>query len=379
MKIVIAPNAFKGSMTAGQAAKAMVKGIESVIPDADTLMVPVADGGDGLVDVFTNALSGNIITRDVQGPLWRAIHASYCLVPDMKLAAVEMALASGLALLKDNERNPMLTTTYGTGELIADALARGAQKVVIGIGGSSTNDCGIGMAAALGVQFLDKDGKEVKPVGGEMINVTDIDLSGLYPAVRSADFEVACDVDNPLIGEKGAARVYGPQKGATEFQVRELEDGLENIAAVIEKTLGIDVRNIPGSGAAGGLGAGLMAFLNAKLRKGIDLVFDTVELEEKIRGADLVLTAEGQIDFQTKFGKAPAGVGAVAKKLGVPCIAIAGSVGEGINELHDLGISAVFSLCAGPICLSDAMTNGSDYLTNITAQVIRAFIAGRTI
>lgn len=375
MKIVLAPNAFKGCMTASVAAEAMRAGVLAALPNADITMVAVADGGDGLVDVFTSALGGSTEYVTVSDPLGRPIKAGYCLVREEKIAAVEMALASGLALLEPGKRNPLLTSTYGTGELIAEALKNGARKIVIGIGGSSTTDCGIGMATALGAKFLDQHGNALNTIGKEMINVCDIDLSGMMEHIKDTDFEVACDVDNPLTGDKGAARVYGPQKGANPQQVEELERGLCHLAEVIKDKLGVDINNIPGAGAAGGLGAGLMAFLNAKLRKGIELVFDTVKLDEKMKGANLVFTAEGQIDFQTKFGKAPAGVGQLAKKHNCPCIAIAGSVGEGINELHASGITAVFSLCNGPVTLDEAMKNGPQYLQKVTEQVVRTFAA----
>lgn len=378
MKIVLAPNAFKGSMSASAAAQAMREGALQAIPDAAVRMVPVADGGDGLVDVFLNALNGVEEHKTVSGPLWEKTDACFCYVPARKMAAIEMAVASGLALLPPERRDPTKTTTYGTGELIAKALRLGARRLTIGIGGSATNDGGTGVAAALGVRFLDAAGHELQPVGGNLHMIADIDTDGLMHEAREAIFDVACDVDNPLLGEKGAARVYGPQKGATPQQVKDLEFGLANLADVIERKLSMNVRDIPGGGAAGGLGAGLLAFLGAKLRKGIDLVFQAVGLEDKIIGADLVLTAEGQIDFQTKFGKAPAGVAALAKKHGIPCVAIAGGIGEGISDLHDCGITAVFSLCPAPVTLAEAMQNGGGYLRAATEQIIRLYVAGVT-
>lgn len=379
MRIVLAPNAFKGSLSASAAAQAMQEGVHQAIPSAEVVMVPVADGGDGLVDVFLNALNGIEEHKTVSGPLWEKTNASFCFVPARKMAAIEMAVASGLALLPPEKRDPTLTTTYGTGELIAKALRLGARRLTIGIGGSATTDGGIGVAAALGVRFLDDARKEIQPIGGNMHLIRDIDMSSLMYEAREAIFEVACDVDNPLLGEKGAARVYGPQKGATPQQVKELEYGLANLAEVIEKKLGLNVRDLPGAGAAGGLGAGLLAFIGAKLRKGIDLVFQAVGLEDRMLGADLVLTAEGQIDFQTKFGKAPAGVAALAKKHGIPCVAIAGGVGEGISDLHDCGISAVFSLCPAPLSLEEAMKNGGLYLRGATEQIVRLFLCNRQV
>ncbi len=378
MKIVLAPNALKGSLCASAAAAALARGVKRAAPDAEVLCVPVADGGDGLVDVFLHALSGQEVRRNVTGPLWEDVSAAFCLVPDQKMAAIEMATASGLALLRPEQRNPLLTTTYGTGQLLAEALRMGARKLTIGIGGSATNDGGTGMACALGIRFLDDAGSEVKPNGGNLSRIRSIDDSRLMPEVRTACIEAACDVDNPLLGARGSAAVYAPQKGATPAQVAQLEAGLANLADCIERKYGLNVRDLPGAGAAGGMGAGLLAFLGAKLRKGIHLVFDAVGLEEKIRGADLVFTAEGQIDYQTRFGKAPAGVAELAQKYNIPCIAIAGGIGEGVEELHATGISAIFTLCPGPVSLPDAMSRGAEYMELVASQAMRLFLAARS-
>lgn len=377
MKIALAPNALKGCLTATQAAEAMARGVARACPDAEITQVPVADGGDGLTDVLVNALRGETLSVAVTGPRGDPVQAPFCHVPARRLAAIEMATASGLALLSSDRLNPLLTTTYGTGELIAAALDLGISHLIVGIGGSATNDGGIGMATALGARFLDASGAPVEPVGGALATIQRIDLSGLDPRLATVRVEAICDVDNPLLGARGAAYVYGPQKGATPEQVRELDAGLGNLAAAIERDLGANVRELPGAGAAGGLGAGLNAFLKAELRRGVDLVLDLVGLEEQLRGADLVLTAEGQIDFQTAFGKAPAGVGERARALGVPCLAIAGSVGGGLETLHELGIDAVFSLCPGPVTLEQAMASGGDYLAAAAEQAVRAFLAGR--
>lgn len=377
MKIVIAPNALKGCLTAAEAAEALAHGVARVSPDIDIVQVPVADGGDGLADVLVNALQGVERTALVSGPLGDPASATFCHVPARRLAAIEMATASGLALLAKERLNPLLTTTLGTGELIKAALDLDIAHLIIGIGGSATNDGGIGMATALGVRFLDGNGQPVEPVGGALGMIQRIDLSGLDARLAAVRIEVICDVDNPLLGERGAAHVYGPQKGATPDQVRRLDAGLANLAAVIDRDLGLDVRDLPGAGAAGGLGAGLKAFLNAELRRGVDLVLDLVGLNEQLRGADLVLTAEGQIDFQTAFSKAPAGVAERARAGNVPCIAIAGSVGRGLDALHELGINAVFSLCPGPVSLEQAMASGGDYLAAAAEQAVRAFLAGR--
>ena len=377
MKIVAAPNAFKGSLTASEAASAMAEGITQVLPDAEVVQVPVADGGDGLVDVAVEALDGERRVLKVTGPRNSPVEADFCYVKSMDLVTVEMALASGLALLTDESRDPTLTTTFGTGELIRAGLDLGVKRIDVGIGGSATNDGGIGMAQALGARFLDKDGKELPGIGSALGAIAEIDLSGLDPRVKETTFEAVCDVDNPLCGEKGAAAVYGPQKGASPEQVKELDQGLRNLADLIKKQLGVDIVDMPGAGAAGGLGAGLHAFLGAKLCKGIDLIFGLVGLEEKLAGADLALTGEGQIDFQTVFGKAPGGVGLAAKAQGVPCFAIAGAVGLELGDLHATGIDAVFSICTCPMTLEESMKNSKENLARVTQQAIRAFLAGR--
>ncbi len=375
MKIIIAPNAFKGSLTAGEAAAAMAAGIRSVLEDADIVKVPVADGGDGLVAVATNTLKGERRKILVTGPCFDLVEAEFCFVPELDFVAVEMALASGLALLPEDCRNPARTTTFGTGELIMAALDLGAGKIGVGIGGSGTNDGGIGMAAALGARFLDNNNKELKPVGASLADIVHVDTSGLDPRLRNTVIEAVYDVDNPLLGEHGATRVYAPQKGAAPEQVEILEAGLANLAAVIQNDLGLDIRKLPGSGAGGGMGAGLYAFLGAKLRPGTEMVLELTGLDKKMADADLVLTGEGQIDFQTAFGKAPAGVAAMAKKRKIPCIAIAGTIGDDLGDLHNMGISAVFSICPGPIPLEEAMEKGDEYLARVSAQVIRCFLA----
>jgi glycerate kinase len=377
MKIVVAPNAFKGSLSATEAARAMAAGITAILPAAEVVQVPVADGGDGLVDVAVEALNGERRTLEVTGPRNHPVAADFCYVKSRDLVTVEMALASGLALLPDAQKDPTLTTTYGTGELIRAALDLGVRHIGVGIGGSATNDGGIGMAQALGARFLDQSGQALPGIGASLTAIAAIDLAGLDSRIKTARFEAVCDVDNPLCGPNGAAAVYGPQKGASPAQVEELDRGLRNLADVIREQMGLDVAALPGAGAAGGLGAGLHAFLGAKLRKGIDVIFELVGLADKLNGADLVFTGEGQIDFQTVFGKAPGGVGAAAKARGIPCLAIAGSVGADLGDLHDTGIDAVFSLCTGPATLAASMQHAKENLARVTQQALRAFLAGR--
>jgi glycerate kinase len=357
----------------------MEQGVLAAIPSAEVTKVPVADGGDGLVEVLIEALGGEALPLTVSGPLGEPVRATLCHVPSLGLAAIEMATASGLALLSDEQRDPTRTSTCGTGELIRAALDLGVQRIIVGIGGSATNDGGIGMAAALGVRFLDADGREVTPVGGALGQIRRVDTRGLDPRLKPVRCDVLCDVDNPLTGPRGAAVVYGPQKGATPEQVAALDAGLSHLAERLRADLGLDVSDLPGAGAAGGLGAGLHAFLGAKLRRGVDLVLDLVGLEQALDGADLVITAEGRIDGQTAHGKAPAGVAERAKARNIPCIAIAGSIGEGAAALHALGIDALFSLCPAPMTLKQAMSQGSALLEAATEQVVRCYFRGRGV
>ncbi|MGB3211832.1 MAG: glycerate kinase [Desulforhopalus sp.] len=377
MKIIVAPNAFKGSMSAIVAADAMRQGILDVIPDCEVICVPVADGGDGLTEVMEAALSGTLISKKVMGPRMEPLSSTFCMAEAEGVAVVEMARASGLAILPKNRQDPTRTSTYGTGELIRAALDKGARRIIVGLGGSATCDGGIGMASALGYRFLDDDGRALVPVGDSLQHIRSIDRSKVDERIQNVLVEGVCDVTNPLTGEHGASFVYSAQKGGSPAQIKSLDEGLENLAAVILREMRIDIRCLAGAGAAGGLGGGLHAFLGAELRKGIDLVIDIVNFKEKIRGADLVLTAEGQIDFQTKYDKAPAGVARAAKEQGIPCIAVCGGVGERIDELYDLGFNAVFSLCRGPVSLDFAIQDGFNLLRHGVEQVVRTFLAGK--
>lgn len=376
MKIVLAPNALKGSCSARAAAAALAVGVARALPDAALVQVAVADGGDGLVDVVTQALRGQSRPYRVTGPGFNPVDAELTWVAPQRTAVIEMALASGLALLADVDRDPSATTTFGTGELMRYALALGAEKLVVGIGGSATNDGGIGMAAALGYRFLDRAGEQIVPVGGNLSQIDRIDFGGVDARLAAARVEAICDVDNPLTGPKGASTIYGPQKGATPAQAALLDTGLAHLAAVMQRDLDVDCRDIPGAGAAGGLGAGLIAFCGADLRPGAEVVLELVELDRHLRGADLVITAEGRIDAQTRFGKAPGAVAAHAARLGVPCIAIAGSIGEDVAALHDSGIQAIFSLCPGPMTLAQAQARAEPLLARAAEQAVRAFRAG---
>lgn len=376
MKVVVAPNAFKGSLSATEAASAMAEGVQAACSKAEVVCMPVADGGDGLIEILREVMDGEVREIRVSGPRGDPVEASLLYVAGMGVAVIEMATASGLVLLPETLRNPMETTTLGTGELIRAALDLGVRRIIVGIGGSASNDGGTGVAAALGLRFLDESGHPVHPVGKHLRSIRRVDMSGRDPRLDAVRIEVMCDVDNPLLGEHGAARVYGPQKGASPEQVEVLEAGLENLARVIETRTGTDVRDMPGAGAAGGLGAGLVALLGARLRRGIDVVLDLVGLDDRLVGADLVLTAEGQIDFQTAHGKAPAGVAERAKRRGIPCFAVAGGIGERISELHPVGVDAVFSICKRPMSLREARDSAHALLGATTEQVVRAFVAG---
>lgn len=377
MKIVLAPNAFKDSLTAVEACQAMAEGIHDVDPDIDVIKKPVADGGDGLVDILVNNLNAEIISCETQDPLFRPITAQFCFLKEQKTAVIEMAASSGLRLLSNTERNPMNTSTYGTGLLIRKALDLGAEKILVGIGGSATNDGGTGMAAALGVQFKDKKGQLIKPKGSELNRIDSIDLSALDSRIHQVEIEAICDVTNPLLGKEGAAAVYAPQKGATQQQVETLEAGMVHLADQLYKSIGKDVTKIRSGGAAGGLGAGLYAFLGAEIKTGIEIVLELVDLASDLRECDLVLTGEGQIDGQTSYGKAPAGVAQMCRQQGCPCIAITGSRGNAVADLHELGFTAIFSLCNQPMELKSAIKNAYSLLRQETAQAFRAFLGLR--
>lgn len=377
MKIVVAPNAFKDSMTAEEACKAIAEGILRVVPDAVIAPVHIADGGDGLHDVIKAVFGGVEHSVEVTGPLAKQVKSGFLYLPDSKTAVLEMARASGIALLGNDERNARTTTTLGTGELALAAIEAGATKILVGIGGSATNDGGIGFAQALGVKFLDESGNPVRPIGEDLAKIRTIDMSGLKFKPDSIAWEAVCDVDNPLTGPRGAAAVFGPQKGATPEDVAFLDAGLANLALRVKECLGKDLADMPGAGAAGGLGFGLAAFVGAELRPGVDVVLDMVNIDKELKDADLAITAEGRIDFQTAFGKGPAGVGARAKKYGVPCLALAGGLQGDFSNLHEIGIDACFTLCPGPMTLADAIRDGRTLLANATEQAFRAFLAGR--
>lgn len=436
MRIVIASDSFKESLSALDVCKAIAGGVHKAVPDADVVICPMADGGEGTVHALVTATGGRMMATAVRGPLGDEVRADWGMLgsdstggstsdnvggstaptataptatasgqtsptrpasprsasirtpstqtpstttssagsPLIETAVIEMAAASGLPLVVPDRRDPTRTSTYGTGQLVSAALDQGARRIILGIGGSATNDGGTGCAQAVGVRFLDADGVELPAgmSGGWLHRVHSIDVARRDARLTDCRIRVACDVDNPLCGPRGASAVYGPQKGATPEMVRLLDDGLAHLADVIERDLGRDVRELPGAGAAGGLGAGLVAFLNAELRPGIDIVTDAIGLADRIAGADLVVTGEGRLDAQSMMGKVVYGVGTTARRAGIPVIAICGSIGPGAEESLDL-ISAYFSIVNRPMTLAAALSNAEDLLQETAMNVMRAF------
>jgi len=369
MRFVIAPDSFKGSASAKDVAQAIAEGLKVSLPDAEFDLVPMADGGEGTVEALVAATGGEIVRERVTGPLGEPVDAFFGILGDGETAVIEMAAAAGLHLVPPERRNPLVTTTYGVGELIKAALDRGCRRVIVGIGGSATNDGGAGMAQALGAKLLDERGNEIGFGGGELGKLARVDISGLDSRLREAEILVACDVTNPLTGPNGASAVYGPQKGATPEMVKLLDENLRRYAEIVRRDLGVDVEHVPGAGAAGGLGAGLMAFCQAKLMKGVELVIRAVRLDERVQKADLVVTGEGKLDFQTGFGKVPFGVAQVAKRHGKPVIAIAGQLGEGSENCRNWGIDACFSILNRPMSEREAMENALTLLKRTAEEL----------
>ncbi len=374
MKIVIAPQSFKGSLSAREVAQAIAKGIKRVVPDAETIMVPMADGGEGTVEALVYATHGQIMATEVTGPFGEKVIAKWGILGDRVSGVVEMAAASGITLVLPDKLNPLVATTYGTGELITATLDAGCRSLIIGIGGSATNDGGAGLAQVLGVKLLDEKGKELPWGGAALARLSRIDISGLDRRLAECQVTMACDVTNPLCGEKGASRVYGPQKGATEEMCQQLDEALRNYAEVIKRDLGIDVMEIPGAGAAGGLGAGLVAFLGAKPMSGIEMVSEAVGLTNYLKEVSLVFTGEGRMDSQTLFGKTVAGVTAKAKAFRIPVIAIVGELAGDYKEIHQHGIDAVVSIAPGPISLKKSLANAERLIADATERALRLIL-----
>jgi len=379
MRIIVAPDSFKGSLSALAVAEAMARGIRTVFPEAEVVLVPIADGGEGTVEALVAATGGSLLHADVQGPLGEPVRAHWGVSGDGSTAFIEMASASGLPLVPREGRDPRRTSTFGTGELLQAALAAGLRRLVIGIGGSATNDGGTGMARALGVRFLDAQGQDLPEGGAALVRLARIDLSGLDQRLAECAILVACDVDNPLCGPRGASAVYGPQKGATPDMVAELDAALGVFAAVAAAATGRDIALLPGAGAAGGLGAGLLYFTPASLRPGVAIVLETTGFEALVQGADLVLTGEGRTDYQTAMGKAPVGVAAVAKRHGVPVVCLSGGLGEGAEGVLAHGIDALASVVPEPMALEACMARGAALVEAGTARVCRLLQVGQSL
>jgi len=376
MKVLIAMDSFKGNFDSLTVAGIVERGIRKVYKDATIDKVAIADGGEGTVDAIVKTLNGRYERIEVTGPMGSKVIAKYGIV-DGNTAVIEMAEASGLALVPENERNPLRASTYGTGELILDAINKGCTRIIMGIGGSATNDGGTGMARALGARFLDSEGKELDEGGGSLDSLARIDISGMNEKIASTEFIVACDVTNPLYGEKGASAVFGPQKGADSEMVKTLDNNLRHYSEIVKRDLGIDVANEPGTGAAGGLGYGLMVFCKARLTKGIEMVLDTIKIENRMKDVDVVITGEGRVDGQTVFGKVPVGIAARAKKFGKPVFAIAGFMDEGADLVYDHGIDAVMSSMIGPMTLQEAIEESESLIERASERLFRIIKAVR--
>ena len=378
MRIVIAPNAFKGSLSALEAATAIGEGIRNAMPDADLVLVPIADGGDGTVDALVAATQGDRRTLRVRGPLGDPVDAEYGLIDGGSTAVIEMAKAAGLALVPKDNRDPRITTTYGVGELLQHAYDAGARHFVVGIGGSATNDGGAGMAQAFGYHLLDERGLELPPGGLALKRLARIHVGGVHANWKQAEVEVACDVTNPLTGPRGASAVYGPQKGATPEMVAELDAALHHFAEIIRRDLGVDVEPLPGAGAAGGLGAGLVAFTGARLGPGAEMVMEALRFDERLTGAQLVITGEGRLDSQTaRFGKGPAAVARHAKKAGIPVVAIGGSIADE-TELRLL-FDGLEATVVEPSSLEDAIAQARPLLVRAASRLMWLVLTGRRL
>ena len=377
MKLLFAPDSFKGSLTAMEGCDLLERVAERIFPGCETISVPVADGGEGTVDALLRAMGGRRMATRITGPLFEPVIAQWGLLSDGVTAVMEMAQASGLPYIPEGKRDPRNATSLGTGEMMAEALRQGARKLLIGIGGSATNDGGIGMLTALGARFTDSKGRPVKPVGGALKDVAEADFSSLMPELKAVEISVICDVTNPLLGENGATFIYGPQKGATPGIRDELEAGMAHYARVVSKACGKDIASFPGAGAAGGLGAALGGVLNATLKSGIDAVLEAVDFDKKLEDVDLAVTGEGRIDGQSvRFGKVPVGVAKRCAAKGIPVAAIVGGIGEGADGLYDLCESTIQTTAPGPISLENAMAEAPRLFEQAAERLFRAIRIG---
>jgi glycerate kinase len=371
MKYLIAPATFKDCLNAGQVAKLIQDAIFQVLPSSVIKMIPMADGGEGTVDTIVNTEDGKIETAWVHDPLMRTVEARYGIIDNGNTAVIEMAAASGIELLLPEERNPMATSTFGTGELIKAALNKGCRKIILGIGGSATNDAGVGALVSLGVKFFDSQGKSLINIGGDLSQIDQFDVSEKDSRLSKIELLVACDVNNPMTGPIGASFIYAPQKGADQKMAGLLDQHLQHFAKLIYKQLKIDVENIPGSGAAGGLGGGLQAFAGAKLVPGFEIIRQITELDKHIQWADIIVTGEGRIDSMTRFGKTPAGIARIAQQYKKPVIAIAGSLGDNYQELYKYGFHAIYSIADGPITMEESIRRAPELIQSKVRSIVK--------
>ena len=382
MKIIIAPQSFKGSLTAKEATKIISDCARNIFPESDLIGIPIADGGDGTLETIIDATNGKIMNSQVKGPDNSVVQASWGLFnseKNEKTGIIEMARASGLAMIDPKNLDPFNSTSFGTGELILDAVKNGAKKIILGIGGSATNDCGIGVAKAVGIKFLDSKNNEVGNNVSNFSNIKKINLDKFNSQLNDIKFEVACDVTNKLCGKEGASYIYGPQKGASTEDVKILDNNLLHIGNLIEKDLGVNVLDIKGGGAAGGLGAGMVAFFGAKLRPGVDIIFDTLSVEEKIKDADLIITGEGQFDISSTYNKAPAAIAKLGKKYNIPTIGISGSFGEGFDKLDEFGILSKSTLINKISSLDDNIKDAGNLLKIASLEQLKAVKIGMNL
>ncbi len=378
MRFLFASDSFKGTLSSEQIIRLLTDSANRIFPGCETFGVPIADGGEGTVDAVIAATKGEMRTVPVHGPLMEETTASYGVFHGDS-AIIEMAAASGLPMVPAEKRNPLHTTTYGTGELIRDALDQGYRRLSVAIGGSATNDGGMGAMKALGVRFLDEDGNELSGVGADLVKVRDIDISGIHPAVGEAKITVMCDVNNPLTGPDGATYTFGKQKGGTPGILDELEAGMKQYAAVIADKFGIDVDKIPGAGAAGGLGAALCVFLHASLKSGIETVLDLIEFDRLLEGTDMVITGEGRIDWQSAFGKVPSGIGMRCKAKGVPAVALVGGMGDGADKIYEFGVESILPTINGAMDIEEALERAGELYANAADRLFRMVRVGMEI
>jgi glycerate kinase len=375
MKIVVAPDSFKGSRTTIEVANHIEKGIRKVFQNAEIVKIPIADGGEGTVDALVLGAGGVVREKEVMGPLGEKVIGKYGILHN-GIAVLELASASGLTLVPDDKKNPLITTSYGTGQLIMAAIEEGCHKLIIGLGGSATNDGGVGLAQALGVSFKDENGQELGFGGGELSKLVKIDTSRLDPRVAECEIIIACDVSNPLCGKTGASAIFGPQKGATPKLVELLDQNLAHFAKMIREHLGEDVIDIPGSGAAGGASVALMVFGKAKICSGIQTVLDVTDIDRHLKDADLVITGEGKIDYQSVFGKVPVGIGQRAKRFQLPVLAIVGGIGVGAQDVYKYGVDAIMSIVNGAMPLAEAMDRSAELIEDAAERSMRMIQIG---